>query len=290
MSTVLVTGANSVLGAAIVEQLLARGADVVATVRSDSAERTVRALEVPGDGRSSLVVERLDVTDTATARQVLRRHRPDVVINNAGSALLGVVADISDAEAHEQLDSVVVAPVRLAQLAISQGCTRVVQVGSIVASGQVPFTGWYAASKAALDTLSRVWRTELRERGVTLVMVECGAIDTDVWSQAGDTVDAADDPETARARRGWADAVQWLQPQFADPEVVADAIAGAALVERPPERIRVGFGTTAQTLARVLPERVVDTAVRWGLNATPALAAMIDRVGPCRRLRAALRP
>ncbi len=284
MTTVLVTGASSTLGSAIVEELLRRGVDVIATVRSRDAEREVRALDsraVPG---ASLVIDHLDLTDAAAARDVVRRHRPQVVINNAGSALLGAVVDIDDDDAREQLEALVVGPVRLARLAVLEGsCTRIVQIGSVVAAGDVPFTGWYAAAKSALETLSEVWRAELRERGVSLVVVECGAIDTDVWDDAGDLVAAGGDPSTAVARQGWAAAVSWLQPHFADPDEVAVAVAGAALDDQPPNRIRVGFGSTASSIAGMLPDPFTDAVLRWGLQAAPRIASIADRLRYCRR-------
>ena len=279
MTTVLVTGANSSLGSAVVEQLLRRDVDVVATVRSPAAEQKVRALERHATSRASLVVDRLELSDAGAARELIRRRRPHVVINNAGSALLGAVVDIEDADAREQLEALVIGPVRLARLAILEGsCSRVVQIGSVVAGGDVPFTGWYAAAKSALATLSEVWRAELHERGVSVVVVECGAIDTDVWDDAGDVVAARDDASTAIARQGWASAVRWLQPRFADPDDVAAAVAGAALDAHPPNLIRVGFGSSVSSVARVLPDPFTDTILRWGLHAAPALSRVADRL------------
>lgn len=284
MTTVLVTGASSTLGSAIVEQLLRRGVDVVATVRYPEAAQKVRALESRAISGASLTIDRLEMTDAAAARDVVRRHRPEVVINNAGSALLGAVVDIDDDAARDQLEVLVIGPVRLARLAVLEGsCTRIVQIGSIVAAGDVPFTGWYAAAKSALETLSEVWRAELRERGVSLVVVECGAIDTDVWDDAGDLVADGDDPSTAASRRNWAAAVSWLQPHFADPDEVAAIVAGAALDDQSPNHIRVGFGSAASSFARMLPDPVTDMVVRWSLRAVPALTGVVGRLPSCRR-------
>ncbi|UDY36057.1 SDR family NAD(P)-dependent oxidoreductase [Dermatobacter hominis] len=264
MTTVLVTGANSGLGTAIVAALLRRGARVVATVRSDDAEHELRAELDRLDGLRAadladdrLTVDRLDVTDADGCREVAVRHRPDVVVNNAGSALLGAVVDIDDDDARHQLDALVVGPVRLAREAIAVGgCRRIVQVSSMVSDGLVPFTGWYAAAKAALEALSDVWRLELEARGVEIVVVECGAIATDVWQDAGADVTAGGDATTAAGRQRWSTLVDLLEPRFEDPAVVARTIAGAALDDRPPAHVRVGFGSSLPALARLVPEPI----------------------------------
>jgi NAD(P)-dependent dehydrogenase (short-subunit alcohol dehydrogenase family) len=259
VTTVLVTGANSGLGSATVAELLRRGARVVATVRSDEAEHDLRVQLSAADDvpTHDLTIDRLDVTDADACRIVVARRRPDVVVNNAGAALLGAVADIGDDDARHQLDALVVGPVRLARMAIADGrCRRVVQVSSMVADGLVPFTGWYAAAKAALEALSDVWRLELEASDVDLVVVECGAIDTDVWQQAGREVATGADPATAPARERWSTLVDLLEPRFEDPAVAARTVADAALDDRPPARMRVGFASTLPRWAGLVPEPV----------------------------------
>lgn len=271
MTVVLVTGANSGIGTATVAKLVLRGAAVVATVRSDAAEDELWAgLGDHGSpGAEVVTVDRLDVTDAEQVSSVLRRHRPDVVVNNAGSALLGAVVDLDDDAVREQFEALVLGPVRLARMAIELGsCRRVVNVSSVVAEGVVPFTGWYAASKAALDTLSDVWRLELRPRDVQIVTVECGAVATDVWADAGDDVADGDDPSTATARTRWAELTGAAEGHFTDPDEVGAAVAGACLDHRPPAVIRVGFGSTLTPLARLVPRPVREalSAVVFGLR------------------------
>lgn len=259
MTVVLVTGANSGIGSAAVLELARRGAQVVATVRSDEAEADLRAAVVDRCPTcwEQVRVERMDVTDADSVRDVVGRHRPHVVVNNAGAALLGAVVDVDDDDARAQFETMVLGPVRLARLAIEQGrCRRVVDVGSIVADGAVPFTGWYAASKSALDTLRDVWRLELAPRGVDLVTVECGAVATDAWDHAGEQVAAGDDRSTASARSRWARLTSVMEPHFGEPAEVGTAIAAAALDDHPKVVTRVGFGSSVSRLVDLVPRRV----------------------------------
>lgn len=271
MTVVLVTGANSGLGSATVAELARRGVDVVATVRSDDSEHQLRtALERrPATGAGSVTVDRLDVTDQAQVDEVVARHRPHVVVNNAGEVVLGAVNDVDLDAARRQFDTSVLGPVRLAISAIEHGsCTRVVNVSSIVAEGLVPFTGWYAASKAALDTLSDIWRLELRPSGVQVVTVQCGAVATDVWDDAGDQVTDGDDPSTAHARSRWAELTEVARSRFTDPSVVAEIVADACVDPDPDPTVRVGFASTASGLLRCVPARLRDavSAAALGLR------------------------
>lgn len=274
--TVLVTGANSDIGAAAVTELARRGATVVATVRSDTAEADLRAALDAQAGVliGEVIIERMDVTDSAAIDDVVSRRRPDVIVNNAGAALLGAVVDVDDDAAREQFETMVLGPVRLARAGIDDGsCRRVVQIGTLVADGHIPFTGWYAATKAALDTLTDVWRLELAPRGIELVTVECGAVATDVWDHAATEVTEGDDATTAPARARWAELVELLEPRFADPVEVASAIADAALDDRPPRTTRVGFGSMLGRLVHLVPRPVRETASTIVLGLRPGSAA-----------------
>lgn len=269
--TVLVTGANSGIGVEIVAALLAKDALVVATVRSDAAEQelrdALRPRSAPGDAvPGRLTVELLDVTDEARAAEVIDRHRPDVVVNNAGQALLGAVRDISDDEARAQFESMVIGPVRLARLASvhqeARGHGRIVNVSSVLADASIPFTGWYGGVKAALETVGDALRLELAPAGIAVVTVQCGAVATDAWEHAGDEVRAGADALTATSRDRWGKVTGLARPRFERPEEVGRTIADAALTDRPHAVYRVGFGSGLGLLSNLVPASVSDLVTR----------------------------
>jgi len=265
LPTVVVTGANSDIGLASVRSLLDLDAHVVATVRSDEAEWSVRdALD--GHLRGQLEVVRFDVTDADAAAELIDRHRPDVVVNNAGAALLGAVRDVDDDAALEQLRTMLIAPVRLARLASvhqeARGHGRVVMVSSVLADTLIPFTGWYGAAKAGLESISDTLRVELAPAGIDVVTVQCGAVATGAWDEAGDDVMAGDDELTASSRRRWAAATSLARPLFEQPDDVGAVVARAALSSRPRPTYRVGFGSHLGLLSRLVPQPLEDTAVR----------------------------
>jgi NAD(P)-dependent dehydrogenase (short-subunit alcohol dehydrogenase family) len=262
---VVVTGANSDIGRGSVRALLGLDAHVVATVRSDRAEQDVRD-DLDGHLQGRLEVVRLDVTDADAAAELIARHRPDVVVNNAGAALLGAVRDVSDEDALEQLRTMLVAPVRLARLASvhqeAQGHGRVVMVSSVLADTLIPFTGWYGAAKAGLDSITDTLRLELAPAGIEVVTVQCGAVATSAWDEAGAEVMAGGDELTTDSRQRWSELTARARPLFEHPDEVGAVVAEAALAPRPKPTYRVGFGSHLGLLSSVVPQRLEDAALR----------------------------
>ena len=266
----LVTGANSGIGDAIVAALLDRGLTVVATVRSDEAEAAVLA----SHGRhASLVVERLDLDDAEAAARIVDRHRPGIVVHNAGAAQLGGIMDVDDDEIRAQFESSVIGPARLSRLAVerlrAEGRSgRLINISSMLASTDLPFTGWYSAAKAAFDVVGDALSLELRPSDIDVVRVECGAVRTGAWDIAGTDVLAGDDPTTRRARRRWVDLTDRVKPWFASPAEVGAVVARAATDERPKAVYRVGFASRLGVVADFVPAPVEHavTARLFGLR------------------------
>jgi NAD(P)-dependent dehydrogenase (short-subunit alcohol dehydrogenase family) len=268
MTSVLVTGANSGIGAAATSALLERGAHVIATVRTNAAAAKVRRAH-PG---ADLTVALLDVTDAETAARIVERHHPDVVVNCAGDALLGAIMDIDDDAIRDEFDVMVIGPLRLARLACAgdnaTGRVRIINISSSMAETTFPFTGWYGAAKAALDSASDALRIELAPRDIAVIRVECGAVRTEAWNEAGRAVDGVKDPSTRSGRRRWRHLMSLARPAFAEPDDVAAVIVAAALDPHPDPVYRVGFASRLGIVSALVPARVEDavTSAVFGLR------------------------
>ncbi|CCH89073.1 Short-chain dehydrogenase/reductase (SDR) family protein [Modestobacter italicus] len=170
--TVLVTGAGRGIGAALVEELLRRGARRV--------HAGTRGRLVHPDPRVSAL--RLDVTDHAEVRAAARAlDTLDVLVNNAGVSLPGELGDEELLARHlavNLLGPLAVTEAFLPQLTRSRG--RVVNVLSVAALASVPVLPAYSISKAAAFSLTQSQRTLLALRGITVHAVLAGPVDTDM--------------------------------------------------------------------------------------------------------------
>lgn len=176
--TVLVTGANRGMGRHYVRQLLDRG---VAKVYA--AARDPRGVEAD-DPR--VVPLALDVTDPDSVAAAAKAA-PDVsvLINNAGIARLSSVLDPDSTALREQLETNLLGPLALAAAfadGIAERSGAVVNVSSVLA--WLPVGASYGVSKAALWSATDSMRTELAPRGVQVVGVYVGLVDTDMGAFA----------------------------------------------------------------------------------------------------------
>ncbi|GAC1321060.1 MAG: oxidoreductase [Acidimicrobiales bacterium] len=258
--TVLVTGANSGIGLASVLELGRLGFDTVGTVRSDAKAANVAAAATEAGVAVRTVV--LDVTDAGRGAEVIDEIRPWAIVNNAGYSGMGAVEDIPDEEVRDQLETMVVAPIRLARLALpymrEAGGGRVINVSSIYGLTTTPFSGWYQATKHALEAVSDALRLEVARDGIKVVLVEPGAFKTGIWEEF-DRDMAKRGPSAYRP--GYQRTRQLMglaMPFMGEPEAVAKVIASALTSRSPRPRYLVGMD--AQAIARTQP--LLPTVVR----------------------------
>ena len=174
--TALVTGANRGLGREFVHQLLERGVDKVY-----AAARDPRAIVVT-DPR--VVPLQLDVTDgESVARAAEVAGDVSVVVNNAGISVAARVLDNDTAQLRRELEVNLFGPLAVTSAFADQLAARsgvVVNVASILA--WIALGGSYSVSKAALWSATDSMRLELGPRGVQVVGVYMGYVDTDMTS------------------------------------------------------------------------------------------------------------
>ena len=267
--TVLVTGVNSGIGLATVVELARRGHRAVGSVRSTAKSRVVH--EAAREAGVDVETVILDVTDAAACRRVVEQVGPDALVNNAGFSSSGAVEDVDDAEARLALETMVVAPMRLARLAIphmrEQRWGRIVNISSIYGLTTSPLTGWYQASKHALEALSDALRVEVASSGISVVLVEPGGFRTGIWEGAEKELAGRADSRYHTAYRRSMAGVRLTEPMMGKPAGVAKVIAGAIGSRRPRSRYLVGYDAQAVRLVdRVVPTMLRDRVVRIALG------------------------
>ena len=183
----LVTGSSRGIGRAIVEKLTGEGASAVVNYaeREDKAQEVVAAIESAGgqaiavqaDVGRSVEIERLfDQT-------IDHYGKLDILVNNAGVLSNEPIVQLKE----EDFDRIFAINVKGTLLACQQAGQRmtsggrVVNVSSTVTSLMLPTYGVYAASKGAVEQITRVLAKELGERGITVNAVSPGPVDTDLF-------------------------------------------------------------------------------------------------------------
>lgn len=174
--TVLVTGANRGMGREYVTQLLSRGATKIY-----AAARDPQAIEVT-DPR--VVPLRLDVTDGASITAAAELASDvSVLINNAGIVRGASVLERDTTKLREELETNLFGPLAMASVfadRIAERAGAIVNVASVLA--WIPLGASYGVSKAALWSATDSMRLELAPRGVQVVGVYVGLVDTDMAS------------------------------------------------------------------------------------------------------------
>ena len=258
--TVLTTGANSGVGLATALYVAGLGFHSVGSVRSRA--KAARVVDAAASAGVSVETVLLDVADAERCRVVIDRLRPWALVNNAGYSGLGAIEDVSDEEARRQLETMVVAPMRLARLALphmrAAGRGRIINVSSIYGLTTTPFSGWYQASKHALEAASDALRVEVARDAIKVVLIEPGGVKTHIWDQMeAELAERADSSYAAGYRR----IPTLLAPYMAimvAPDAVAKVIGTALSADAP--RARYLVGRDAQAI--VATQSLIPTGVR----------------------------
>ncbi|GAB3456516.1 SDR family oxidoreductase [Actinophytocola sediminis] len=256
-----ITGASRGLGRAFTSAALARGDRVVATARDLSPLD-----ELITSHPDHLLALRLDVTDRAAVFAVVaealeRFGRLDIVVNNAGILVGGMVEEFTEAEARAQLEVNFFGALWVSQAVLpalrARGGGHIVQISSIGALGGFPSTGLYSASKFALEGMSEALAAEAAPFGVKVTIVQPGGYWTDLYTSATATTPNPDyDPLRAELARQWAeDSID------SEPRLAADAMLTLVDSDDPP--LRLLLGSMVYDLAFDLSEQRMRTWSGW---------------------------
>ncbi len=198
----LVTGGSRGLGAAIAEALADRGADVAISyvAAADKAEAVVERLRARSVRALAI---RSDQADTAAAKPLVERvvahfGKLDILVNNAAIVAKGQTLgdpDLDAAALDRQWQVNVmgaVATTRAAAPALSDG-GRIIFIGSLNGTRSlVPGVADYAGTKAAINGYARGAARDLGPRGITVNVVQPGAMPTDMMAEVFGGMNAPD--------------------------------------------------------------------------------------------------
>jgi NAD(P)-dependent dehydrogenase (short-subunit alcohol dehydrogenase family) len=202
---VLITGSSTGFGRLFVDTLARKGHTIFATMRDPGGRNAKNASEIrtlaEKDSLPIYVLE-LDVSDEASVVRavdaaVAKAGRIDVAINNAGYYLSGLAEAVTTEQAQRLMDTNFLGPVRVNRAVLPhmrrQGSGVLMHISSGAGRVVFPSTGFYCASKFALEALAEAYSYELAAQGIESVIVEPGPYETPV---IGNMVTAADEART----------------------------------------------------------------------------------------------
>ena len=240
--TWFITGSSRGFGREWAIAALERGDGVAATARDTGSLDDL--VERFGDRVLPL---KLDVTDrTAVFDAVRTAHerfgRLDVVVNNAGYGQFGMIEEISEAEARDQIETNVFGALWVTQAALpylrEQGSGHILQVSSIGGISAFPNIGIYNASKWALEAFSQSLAQEVAGFGIKVTIIEPGGYSTD-WGGSS-AKHATPLPAYDEFREQAAEARKARVGSPGDPTATRAAVLEVVDAEEPPLRIFFG--------------------------------------------------
>jgi NAD(P)-dependent dehydrogenase (short-subunit alcohol dehydrogenase family) len=240
--TWFITGTSRGFGREWAQAALGRGDRVAGTARDPGTLDDLAAEH--GDALLPLA---LDVTDREACFAAVRRAHEhfgglDVVVNNAGYGHFGMIEEVSEQEARDQLETNLFGALWVTQAALpylrDQGSGHILQVSSIGGISAFVEVGMYHASKWALEGFSQALAQEVEGFGIRVTIIEPGGFSTD-WggssSRRSEPLEAYREVHEASDRRRAAG-----RSASGDPKASAEAVLRIVDADEPPLRCFLG--------------------------------------------------
>lgn len=183
--TAIVTGSSRGIGAAIARRLALDGFSVVLTFVRDSAAANGQVADIRAAGGRATAVQ-ADVSDADQFEQLFDEAEAafggsDVLVNNAGLMRLAPIVDALDSQFNDQIAVNLQGAfngMREAGKRLRSG-GRIISISSSIVGLYLPTFGIYAATKSAIEAMTRILAKELRSRGITVNAVAPGPVVAD---------------------------------------------------------------------------------------------------------------
>lgn len=253
-----ITGATRGIGADIAKAALAAGDKVVATSRQK--ESVTRAL---GSSEHLLALS-LDVTDEQQAQATVQAaishfKQIDIVVNNAGFAVLGALEETTNAEVRRQFDTNVFGLLNVTRAVLpvmrARKSGHIFNLSSLAGFYGDAGVSSYCGTKFAVEGISESLAKEVASLGIHVTIVEPGYFRTEFLTENSvvytDNIIAAYDATSGETRRATR-AVDGKQAN--DPKKLAQALLRLANEQQPPLRFTAGADAT-EIYDRVLVEK-----------------------------------
>ena len=256
-----ITGASSGLGYEFTKKVLESGDKVVGVARNIE-----KLNELKYQFEGMLLPLSLDVTDRSavfTTVETAIKHfgRIDIVINNAGNMVLGMIEEFREDEVRSQMETNFYGAIWICQAAMpylrTQGSGHIIQISSIGGLITGPMSGIYSASKFALEGFSEALAQEAAHFGVKVSIVEPGGYWTNLYLKMSFTTQNKE-YDSLREKLAQQNSTESVD---SDPKLAAEAIMKLVNSENPP--LRLILGSLVYDLAVENAEKRISTWKEW---------------------------
>ena len=265
MTTWLITGCSTGLGRAFAEAALDRGANVVVTARD-----VAKVQDLADAHPETALALALDVTDDAQVAAAVQAAEErfgavDVLVNNAGYGYRAALEEGVDEDVRRLFETHVFGTIRTAKAVLPGMRARrsgtIVNLSSIGARVAPEGSGYYAAVKSAVESLTLALRKEVAPLGIRAIVVEPGGFRTDFAGRSltQSATPIGDYAETAGKRRKENDTVHGTQP--GDPAKAAAVLVDAVESDDPPYMLLLG--NDASDGFRTALHALLDEVDQW---------------------------
>ena len=183
----IITGASRGIGAEIAKAIAQAGASVIINYTNNRSAADLIVSEIKNLGGNAIPV-RADVSNSVEVKAlfdaaITHFGKIDILINNAGTAIFKAIQDTSD----EELDRIFAINVKGTFYCLRESATRlsnggrIINISSSVTRLILPTYGAYAATKGAVEQLTRVFAKEMGSRGITVNSISPGPTNTELF-------------------------------------------------------------------------------------------------------------
>jgi NAD(P)-dependent dehydrogenase (short-subunit alcohol dehydrogenase family) len=271
----IISGASTGIGAATARELARRGFHVLAGVRRDHDANAIR-----GTGIEPLII---DITNPDHIRRLAARVREDplgravrALVNNAGIGVNAPVEVFALDEWRRLFEVNFFGHIAVTQAllpALIRGKGRVVNISSVGGKIAMATYGPYAGAKFALEAVSDALRREVGPLGVEVIVVEPGAVRTEMLGRVAVSGERITGGMTMEQRGRYAmlmraiiSLAQAALPKGAPVEEAGRVIADAITSKRPRTRYTIGREAAFMPLLAILPDRMLDRILAAALR------------------------
>jgi NAD(P)-dependent dehydrogenase (short-subunit alcohol dehydrogenase family) len=261
----VVTGSSSGIGFETSLMLARNGYFTYATMRN--LDKSDAIIDLKQKEKLPLEVLKLDVTNDKSVKEAIEKivneqETIDVLVNNAGYALVGALEELSIEEIKEQFETNVFGVIRVVQEILpimrKQRHGTIVNISSLAGRIGFPLTSAYVSSKFALEGLSESMAYEVEQFGIKVILIEPGVIKTNFEKNLKIAKKASNNTTTNDSNSPYADITEkriaGFKPRFESGSSsieVAKVILKSVTSKNPPSELRFMVGDDAFKLMEI---------------------------------------